>query len=116
MIELRQATQRDIEDYYGRLPLCTMRGVVAVKDGEVLGVGGTYRYRGDTIVFCEMKDHAKKYRKYILKAAKMVLENLREKRVFAICDAEQPTAKQFLEHLGFFCIDEVKNIYVREAD
>lgn len=115
MIELRAATQTDIEAFYGKLPMFTMRGIVAVQDGEVLGVGGTYKYNGNTIVFCEIKEHAKKYRKYILKAAKMLIQRIPEKRVFAVCDVKQPTAKRFLEHLGFVCVDEGRNIYCREV-
>lgn len=116
MIELKPATQKDVEAFYGKLPAFTMRGIVAVKEGEVIGLGGTYQHQGNTIVFCDMKESAKRYRKYILKAAKMVMAGIKDKRVFAICDTKQDTAPRFLEHLGFFCVDESRNIYIREAE
>lgn len=114
MITLRTATQKDVEAFYGGLPAYTMRGIVADKDGEIIGIGGTYMYRGNTIVFCEMKEGAKQYRKYILKAAKMVMNSIKDKRVFAICDMNQESAPRFLEHLGFFCVDEKRHIYCKE--
>lgn len=114
-ITLRQATQKDVESYYGGLPLCTMRGIVAVKDGEVIGLGGTYKYQGYTVVFCDMRENAKKHKKHIIKAARMVLANLCTGRVFAICDTKQESAPRFLGHLGFELIDPEKNVYMREV-
>lgn len=115
-VEIRTANQKDVEAFYGKMPVFSMRGVVAVKDGEVLGLGGTYKYKGNTVVFCEMKESAKQYRKSILKAAKIVINNIKEKRVFAFCDTGQQTAPAFLKHLGFICVDEERKIYCREVD
>lgn len=116
MVEIRPATQKDVEAFYGKLPVFTMRGVVGTKDGEILGLGGTYKYQGNTVVFCEIKESAKQYRKSILKAAKMVINSIKDKRVFAFCDTGQSTAPAFLEHLGFMCVNEELNIYCREVE
>lgn len=117
MIQLREATQKDIESFYkGNRPAYTMRGIVADLDGEIIGIGGYHMYKGNRIIFCEIKEHAKKYRKQILLAARMVIKMYGAGRTFAVCDATQPTAKRFLEHLGFFCIREDLNLYCREVD
>lgn len=115
MVELLPATQDLVERYYGKRPLMSMRGIVAVEDGVPIGLGGLYRDQNRMIVFCEMKPAAKKYRRHILMAAKLVLALIREyDEVRAVASPDEPTAVRFLEHLGFR--HEVENVYVMRSE
>ena len=111
MVELLPATQDLVERYYGKRPLMSMRGVVAVEDGVPIGLGGVYRDQNRMVVFCEMKPAAKKYRKHILMAARLVLKLAYEyDELRAVASPDEPTAVRFLGHLGFR--HEVADVYV----
>lgn len=102
MVEIRQATQADIEAFYGKKPIYSMRGVVGLEDGIPIGIGGVYQAGGKFIAFCELKPEARRHRKYILKAARLALSIAdRYDTVYAILSATEPGARRFVEHLGF---------------
>ena len=112
MIELIPATQKHVELFYEGLPPYSMRGIVALEDGKPIGIGGTFNLAGRTYMFSEMREEAFKHKKYILKAARLVLDQARDKIVYA--QAEQwSTAPRFLKHLGFELIDSGNRLYRR---
>lgn len=117
MVELRTATKEDVEQYFNGKPRFSMRGVVAVEDGTVIGVGGVYLAGKQVMVFVDMKDQMRKYPKLIVKAGKMVLPILNRYTVAtAMVKPEQEAAVRFAEHFGFEPTEEVNEygrVYIR---
>ena len=108
MVELRTATQADVEQYFGKKPDFSLRGVVAVEDGKTIGVGGVYRAGAQIMVFVDMKDEMRKYPKLIVKAGKLVLPYInRYTVVMAYVKPEQEAAMRFAKHFGFEDTGEV---------
>lgn len=112
MIELRDARQPDIERFYGQTPPYSMRGIVALEDGEPIGIGGLFVFQGRLFMFSEIRPHALKYRRHILRAARRVLQLAAGKIVYA-CAEQWDSAPRFLQHLGFELIDETQRLYRR---
>lgn len=111
MIEIVPATKEHVEFYYNGKPTYSMRGVVALEDGVPIGLGGLLVHQGKMYMFCEMRDCARKYRKYILKAGKEVIKLAEGKIVYAVAQKDIESAPRFLEHLGFELIHD--SLYVR---
>jgi hypothetical protein len=101
-IEIRPATAADVEEFYGRPPLFSMRGFVGVKDGVVIGLGGVYRMDDHYIAFSDLKPEAREHLTYVLRAAKEVIKLMNNyDEVFAYPSEAEKNAAGFLEHLGF---------------
>lgn len=102
MIEIRQATAKDAEDFYnGKKPMRSLRGFVAVLEGRVIGIAGVY-FDGKTMVaFSDMKEEMRKYKKDIVRGTRVVLAMLEERgtAVFAVCKDERAMA--FVRRCGF---------------
>jgi hypothetical protein len=113
MIDIRRATQKDAERWYGKPPVFSMKGYVAEKDGELLGIGGVFRAGARQYVFAEMLPSAHCYAKSILTLAKKVMQDVEGSVVYAIRQDDEPTAQRFLEHLGFKPVDEGEALYRR---
>lgn len=102
MITLVPATRELVDAYHDGIPInYSMCGIVALEDGVPIGIGGIYNYNNRTYMFCEMKDCARKYRKYIIKAGREVLKLAEGKIVYAVAQDGIESAPRFLEHLGF---------------
>jgi hypothetical protein len=103
VIEFRTATPKDVTEYYGGLPAFSFKGMVAVEDGEVIGVGGVYRYAGVPLIFSERKGQMRKHLKARAKAVRILIsfaESLGPV-VYAVPDPIEPTAPYLLAKLGF---------------
>lgn len=73
---VRDATAKDLRDFYGKNPPVTVRAMVAVDDGGVpLAVGGYYLSNGAAIAFTDVKNMRKRD---MVQAAKKFVERLRE--------------------------------------
>lgn len=102
MIEIRPATQKDAEAFYGKKPLKSMRAIVAVLDGEPIGIGGVFREDHMHVVFSEMKPEMRKYKKAILKVSYMVYDIMKRYNVvYAVANKEEKTAPRLITHFGF---------------
>ena len=96
---LRPATAADLKAFYGDKPRPTVRAIVGVVDGVPLGVAGISYERGQLMLFSDLKPEGRKYRKAIVKAARMVLEMAKGIPILAL--AEHPSSCRFLTRLGF---------------
>jgi hypothetical protein len=114
MVKIRPATGDDAMRYYGKQPPFSFRGFVGEEDGEILGIGGVYRYGGMMWAFCEISEAGRSKRKSIMKVAHKVMELIDGKTVYAQA-ANLPTAPSFLERLGFYLVDAEHRIYRRLA-
>lgn len=111
MLEVAMAGQADVEAFYGSRPLYSFRGICVKEDGKVIALAGVHNYAGKRVIFSEIKEEGRKYRKSTLKIAKEYLASLKGE-LYAVCSETEPTAPRFLEHLGFYQVTE--NIYRRD--
>lgn len=98
-VEIRPATPELLRQFYGSDVPWTVRAVVGVRDGEVLGVGG-YLVKGHVVmVFSDIKPGAPK--KAIVRGVRATLGLLRRAGLSGIAVREKPESATFLEHFGF---------------
>ena len=101
--KFKQATAQDAYDFYGGTPPFSFKGVAAIKDGKVVGLGGIYREGNYLVAFTDMKDEMRESKKDVAKGCRMI-HNLiiKEKRaVYAVANNDEPTAAALLVKLGF---------------
>jgi len=101
-VEFRSATAKDVELFYEKQPIKTMRGYVAVLDGNPIGIGGVY-YDGKMIVaFSEMKVEMRGRKRDIARGIRL-LTAMYDKigTVIAVACPTEKTAPKLLEKLGF---------------
>lgn len=113
MIEIIPATPEEVHKWYDGPPAYTMRGYIIRKDGEQLAIGGYFLHKGRRYMFSEAKEEMYKYKKTIMKAAKRAMKDVEGKTVYAIATEGMATAKRFIEHFGFECVNPDKQIYRR---
>ena len=113
MIEIRRAKKEDVLRWYNGKPMYSMKGYVAEKDGELLGLGGVFRVGGHRYVFAEMLPEAHRWARSILRIAKKVIEDVGGDTVYAVRQEDEPTAHRFLKHLGFVEVTPGNNLYRR---
>lgn len=102
-IELTYASQADVDEYYGGAPLYSCRAVAARLNGKLVGLGGVYRVNSQMVVFTEIREEMKPYKKDIIRASRMVLKILdRYTTVVSYPDPAIGTADTFGNHFGFY--------------
>lgn len=102
--EVRPATADALAAFYGARPRQTVRALVGVADGKVIGVGGfAYEAMGVLRAFADLTPEAKARRVTLHKAARAALASLGGKgvTVIATADPDEPTAARWLARLGF---------------
>jgi hypothetical protein len=105
-VEIRTATQKDAEMFYGGKPLVSMRAYVAVLDGEPIGIGGVCRQDNHMVCFSEMKPEMRKHKKDIVRGYHKIFEIVRMyNTVFAIANRNEKNAKKLITRLGFELVD-----------
>lgn len=114
MIEIKDASQHDVEAYYGHRPAYSMRGVVIREEDRLIGIAGIFSAQGRQYMFSEHKVDANHYKRTLIRAARRVLQLAHGKVVYAIA-ANNITAPGMLEHFGFELIDELQQIYMRRG-
>lgn len=102
-VTFRPATAADSEAYYGRPPLCSFRGYVAVKDGEVAGIGGVYYDGAVRIAFSEFKETLRSDRRALVKGTRILMQFIDTIKgpVYAVASEHEPTAADLLRRLGW---------------
>jgi hypothetical protein len=101
-VELVPASQKHVEEYYGGKPIMSVRGIVGLLDGKVVGIAGVCFDHDNIIVFSEFKEEARKYKKSIVKAALMVYEIMqRYSIVYAVANKQEKGAKRLMARFGF---------------
>lgn len=100
-VVIRNATTDEVERMVGKQGK-TVRAVVGVMDGNVLGIGGIVYEDSYIKAFMDITEEGKLCKKSLAKATKMVLEMAKEKNLKLIAVADDTDiAPQFLEHFGF---------------
>lgn len=105
-MELIPATQKHVQEFYGCLPLKSLRGVVGLLDGKVVGIAGVCMDKNHTVAFSEMKEEARPYKKAILRAGYMVYDIMqRYNVVFAVANKQEKGARRLMARFGFELVE-----------
>lgn len=98
MVEFFPATREMLDEFYGRPMPWTARAYVAVRDGQIVGVGGVAMRGGQHVAFTDHVEGLGK--KDAARCARFMERFLREYRVpiFAVCTEG---SRRLLERLGF---------------
>ena len=100
--ELRTLTRGDFENWFGHPPSNTLRGVVGIVDGVIVGIGGVVYEDHIAKAFMELRPEARRYKRDIIRGARWVVEMMERehKLVYAVAQ-DQENAPVFLKHFGF---------------
>ena len=100
-VEIRNATPEEVEKMVGKQGK-TIKAVVGIQDGNLLGIGGIVYENGFVKCFMDITEEGKLCKKSLAKATKMVLEMAKEKNLtlMAVAD-DRDVAPRFLEHFNF---------------
>ena len=103
MINFRTATTKDALDFYGKKPPNSFKGIVAVKDEKIIGIGGLFYMKTNVVVFSDIKPEMRSHKKAIVKGLKIIMNMVKDsnRAVYAIACPDEPTSKKLLNKLGF---------------
>jgi len=82
----------------------TVKAWVGAVDGRIVGFGGLAFKQGRWIAFCELSEDARRHKRAIVRAGRNVIAEARRdghRFVYAEADGNEPTARRWLESLGF---------------
>lgn len=106
----RLATERDVRDYYGRLPSETLRAAVITLDGEVAGIIGVARSAYSARFFSEHKPELEPYLSSVAvwRAVKAALRFVDESQtvVYVVSSDER-----MMRRLGFQRVPGIEGIW-----
>ena len=102
---IRPATRADLDRFYGTgsLPV-TVRAMVGLVDGEIVGCGGISEIDGILVAFCDFAPRARRYKLAIVKAASAVIAAAQAdgaRHIYAEADPDEPGAVRWMTSLGF---------------
>lgn len=107
---VRNATQRDIEEWYDGKPPFSVRAVVGELDGEVVAIGGVYRDREVVVGIAGLKDVMRDRFKDVVRMVRAGQKIMQDYAyVVAFASEQEPTADSFIRHLGFQHLKRVEN-------
>ena len=100
---IEPATPETVEAFYGEPVGYSFKGIVAVEDENVIGIGGIYRLNGKRIAFTDMKPEMRKHKKIMVKSCRLLMDMIRKEHrpVYAVANQDEPTAQDLLARLGF---------------
>ena len=102
MVEIRPATQELLRAFSGEDHRRTVRALVALEDGEVIGAAGLYVDPERLVCFAKLTERMRKHPRAIVRAAKRLLEMARGRApVHAMADPQIEGSVKLLERLGF---------------
>jgi len=102
MIEIRPATQALMASFYKGIPPKSQRGIVAMKDGEIIGVAGMYFDHNRYVLYSELTPELKQDKRTIVRGIRILLEMVRDKRLPVLAKAEAVEgADRLLRHMKF---------------
>ncbi len=100
---LKPATAEAAEAFYGRPVDYSFKGIVAVEDEKVIGIGGIYRLNGHRVAFTDMKPEMRRHKREMVKSCRLLMNMIRDEKapVYAVANQDEPTAADLLTRLGF---------------
>lgn len=106
--KLVPATQALVEEFYGKVPMFSMRGFIVMFEEKPIGIVGIYTFQEKIIAFSQMKDEMRPLKKEIVRVIKSFMQFLSEMNVpvYAIASQQEPTSLELLPKLGFAYLGE----------
>ena len=84
----------------------SFRGIAAEKEGEVIGIAGVM-YSTPAQCFSTINEELKNHKRAFVKAVRALREILNDSaEVYATPSKTEPTANNFLKHVGFIPVEE----------
>ena len=105
-VKIRPATKADVIAINGAAYSHSFRGLAAELNGECLGVAGVM-YTHPAQCFSTLKPEMKSHKRAIVSAVRQLRDILNQSgEVYAIPSKFEPTARGFLNHVGFVPVKE----------
>jgi hypothetical protein len=101
---VRRATPAELEVLAPADGRPTIKAWVGEVDSRIVGFGGLAFKQGRWIAFCELSKEARRHKRAIVRAGRRVMGEARRAGhpfVYAQADRNEPTARRWLESLGF---------------
>ena len=101
MFSVMEATMEDCISFWGKPPVCSFKGIVAKRDGKVIGIGGLFFDGTMPIAWTEHSAEMTKRERAV--AARIMASYLDDfgKPVYAFAQPDIPTSHALLMKLGF---------------
>ena len=101
-IQIIPATSELLRQFYGEAVPKTVRAVVAMQDGQMVGVGGYYIDRKQrAVIFSDLSEYGMTKKKAIVKATRATLDMVREAGLVGVAMRQTDASATYLEHFGF---------------
>ena len=102
-IIFKQATKEYAENFYGDKPAKSFRGYVAILGDKVVGIGGVTVYNSNMMLFSEMKDEMRPFKRDIVKSIRILKEFISNYKypIMAIASNTEPISEKILTTMGF---------------
>lgn len=100
-IEIIPATAELLRDFYGEDVARTVRAVVAMQDGKMVGVGGYYVDGQRAVIFSDLSEYGMTKKKAIVKATRATLDMVQSAGLVGTAIRQTEESATYLEHFGF---------------
>lgn len=102
-VKIEPAKPEHIVEFYGAPHKRRIRGYVAILEGQVVGVGGLSFERESVLLFSDIKDALRPFKKDIVKGLLILLSLIEKAKfpIFAIANKQEKMAERLLSRLGF---------------
>ena len=102
-MELVYATPEIIEKAFPERPNQTIRAILAIDQGNVLGIAGVYRQDANLVMFAQLSDELLTQKRTIVRGIRLLKKMAARVRmpVVALADPEIDGSEKLLEHMGF---------------
>ena len=100
---IENATLEHAKKFYGDEPRKSFRGYSALIDGMVVGMGGLAYESGKIVLFSDMKEELRPFKKTILKSVYILKDMVEKTRhpIVAIASNKEKYSERLLTMLGF---------------
>ncbi len=107
ILRVRPVDKEDIMSFYGEPFKNAVMGIVVESEDEILGIAGVL-HTSPLQAFSSMKDELKKHPKYIVLAAKKMIEILNgyDSPIYTKASEKEDNSMRFLEYVGFKYLHE----------
>ncbi len=103
MVEFALAESKHVREFYGDRYTKSFKGYVAMLDGVVVGIGGISFEDGYMMLFSDMKDALRPFKKDIVRAITVLKRLIERERypILAIANDGELMSEKLLVKLGF---------------
>ena len=102
-IIIKLATMAYAKEFYGDQYTKSFKGGIALLKGKVIGVAGLSFEKDSMMLFSDMKDEMRPYKRDIVKAIRILGKMIKNVRypIFAVANNKESLSEKILNKLGF---------------